>query len=289
MQKLRPLLQKLSTPISIMLVPHTRSALLNIRIPLGVLGLFLVLACVGFVYTASLTYQALDYYSMKRKYTAMSGQMKSMQTTIHSLKQSEQEFKRLFSLGSKKQVLDAVKTDAGDGSIDVEELQRQIKETMASVSDIKSYLAKERDTHFATPQGWPVAGKVSSGFGMRRHPQNGRMIFHSGIDLSAPRGVPVHATADGIVSFADWSKGSGKVVVIEHGKGFTTVYAHNSRIDVKAGETVKRGDTIALTGASGNATGPHVHYEVWKDGRFVNPASFISDKKLKTAVTSHDS
>lgn len=278
MHKLRPLLKRLFTPITIMMIPHSRSSSLSFKIPSALLGVMAVLVGVGFVYTISLTVHLFDYYVMKQKYTYMSSQFESMQTTVHSLKQSELEFKRLFSLGSKKKVLDAVKQGNGDGSIDVEELKRQISESMKSVSEIKNYLAKEQNTYRATPQGWPVEGKFSSGFGMRIHPQTGLRQFHTGVDLSAPNGTPVHATADGVVSFADWSKGNGKIVVLEHGHGFTTVYAHNSRIDVKAGQTVKRGQVIAAAGATGNATGPHVHYEVWKGGNYVNPISFMGGR-----------
>lgn len=286
MHKLRPLLKKLSTPITIMLVPHSRVGSLNFKLPSVVLGLLLLFVCVGMVYTISLTVHAIDYYVMKKQYTYMSSQFQSMQASIRSLKQSEMEFKRLFSLGSRKKVLDAVKQEDSDGSIDVEELKRQVSESMKSVSEIKSYLAKEQASYRATPQGWPVEGKFSSGFGMRVHPQTGRRQFHSGVDLSAPSGTPVHATADGIISFADWNKGNGKVVVIEHGRGYSTIYAHNSRIDVKAGQTVKRGAVIAATGATGNATGPHVHYEIWKDGRCVNPSSLIEERTKQQNVAS---
>ncbi|MDD5285947.1 MAG: M23 family metallopeptidase [Desulfuromonadaceae bacterium] len=279
MFKLRPLLKRLFTPITIMLVPHSQKTSLNFKIPSAMFGLLLVFVCIGFVYTISLTVHALDYYVMKKQYAYMSGQFRAMQTTIHSLKASEVEFKQLFSLGSKKKVLEAVKQEDNDGSIDVDELNRQISESMKSVSEIKSYLAKELNTYRATPEGWPVDGKFSSGFGMRIHPQTGRKLFHSGVDFSAPKGTPVHVTADGIISVAAWSKGNGKIVVVEHGHGYSTVYAHNSRIDVKAGQTVKRGQVIAATGATGNATGPHVHYEVWKDGHFVNPAPFVGERR----------
>jgi len=278
MHRLHPLLKMLSTPVTIMLVPHSRTDSLNFKLPTAVLGLLLIFVCVGFVYTMSLSAHVFDYYVMKKQNSYLSGQLQSMQTTVRSLQESEMEFKRLFSLGSRKKVLDAVNQESNGGSIDIEELKRQVSESMASVSEIKSYLAKEQNTYRATPQGWPVEGRVSSGFGMRVHPQTGRNQFHSGIDLSAPNGTPVHATADGIVSFADWNKGNGKVVVVEHGQGFSTIYAHNSRIDVKAGQTVKRGAVIAATGATGNATGPHVHYEVWKHGRCVNPSVFTGEQ-----------
>jgi murein DD-endopeptidase MepM/ murein hydrolase activator NlpD len=246
--------------------------------PSALFGLILIFVCVGIVYTISVTIHILDYYVMKKQYTYMNNQFQSMQTTIRSLKASEVEFKQLFSLGSRKKVLDVVKQEDSDGSIDVEELKHQISESMKSVSEIRSYLAKEQNTYRATPQGWPVEGKFSSGFGVRQHPRTGGKKFHSGIDFSAPNGTPVHVTADGIISFADWSKGNGKVVVVEHGHGFSTVYAHNNSNEVKAGQTVKRGQVIATTGATGNATGSHVHYEVWKDGNCVNPSRFVGER-----------
>jgi murein DD-endopeptidase MepM/ murein hydrolase activator NlpD len=161
-----------------------------------------------------------------------------------------------------------------DGSINIEELKLQIAESMETVSEIKGYLAKERDVYRATPQGIPVAGKLSSGFGMRVHPTLGRSQLHTGIDLSARKGTPVYATADGIVSFSGWSKGNGNIVVIEHGHGFSTVYAHNTRNLAKVGQTVQRGQQISTTGSTGVSTGSHVHYEVWKNGKCVNPESY---------------
>ena len=102
--------------------------------------------------------------------------------------------------------------------------------------------------------------------------------MHTGIDITVPVGTPLHATADGVVSFADRSGGSGNIVVIEHGHGLSSVYAHNSKNKVLAGQTVKRGDIIAYSGSTGISTGPHVHYEVWRNGQSVNPAPFLESK-----------
>lgn len=274
MQKLRPLFKKLSTTVTIMLVPHSRGRSLNFRMPYAVLGLLLMLAGVGTIYTASLTYHALSFYTMKQKYANMSKQYQDMESTIHSLKEAESEFKKLFSLGSRKKVLEAMDAPRDDGSINIEELKIQVAESMESVKEIRQYMVKARDVYRATPQGTPVNGKLSSGFGMRLHPKYGRELFHSGIDLSADNGTPVHATADGIVSFSGWSRGNGNIVVIEHGHGFSTVYAHNTKNLSKLGQTVKRGQEIATTGSTGVTTGPHVHYEIWKNGKCVDPLSF---------------
>lgn len=287
MQLLRPLKKKLFTPVTIMLIPHSSRGSLNLKMPFAVLGMLAIFGFVGFIYTLSLTYHAVDYFVMKHKYTTLINQFQSMHSTISSLKESEHEFKRIFSLGSKKQVLEAAKSGNNDGSIDVEELKRQISESMASVSEIRGYLAREQNVYRSTPKGWPVDGKITSVFGNRKHPQNGQEQFHSGIDISVPTGTSVKATADGIISFAGWSGGNGNVVVIEHGNGFSTVYAHNSALLVSAGKTVKQGIQIASSGSTGNSTGPHVHYEVWKNGQQVNPATFSGeriDSKPKAAA-----
>ncbi|MFZ6017270.1 MAG: M23 family metallopeptidase [Nitrospirota bacterium] len=95
------------------------------------------------------------------------------------------------------------------------------------------------------------------------------------MDISTNPGNPVTATADGIVSFSDWNAGNGNLVVIEHGFGYSTFYAHNKMNAVKVSQHVKRGDIIAYVGSAGNSTGPHLHYEVWKNGRPVNPKIYI--------------
>ncbi len=106
----------------------------------------------------------------------------------------------------------------------------------------------------------------------------GENEFHSGIDISTNPGNPVRATADGIVSFSGWSGGSGNLVGLEHGHGFSTFYAHNRINAVKVGQKVHRGDVISYVGSTGNSTGPHVHYEIWKDGRHVNPQKYVEGK-----------
>ncbi|MBP1729346.1 MAG: rane protein [Deltaproteobacteria bacterium] len=279
MYKLRLLLKKIHTPITIMLIPHSRFSSRSVRIPVVAAAVFCVMACVGVVFSVSLTIQAFDYYRMKSEYARMAKHFTEMESTMASLKQSESQFRQLFSLGSRKEVLKNLDTGAEDGSIDVEALKREVDASMAAVEEIKNYLAKEQDVFRSSPNGWPAAGKISSGFGMREHPRYGDRRMHTGIDITVPRGTALHATADGVVSFADRSGGNGNIVVIEHGHGLSTVYAHNTRNSVKAGQTVKRGEVIAYSGSTGVSTGPHVHYEVWRNGQSVNPAPFLEGKK----------
>ena len=120
---------------------------------------------------------------------------------------------------------------------------------------------------------WPLPGKISSGFGKR-----GRR-FHWGIDIPAPEGTPIRAAADGYVLISSDGmrgfSGYGRIVVIEHGGGISTLYAHNSGNDVKPGTCVRSGETIAEVGATGNATGSHLHFEVRNDGKPVNPLNYL--------------
>jgi murein DD-endopeptidase MepM/ murein hydrolase activator NlpD len=281
MYKLRLLLKKIHTPITIMLVPHSRFSSRSIRIPVIAAAFFCVMALLGSIFTVSLSIQAFDYYRMKSEYARMSKHFNEMESTMASLKQSESQFRKLFSLGSRKEVMKNLESKADateEGSIDVEALKRDINSSVAAVEEIKSYLAKEQDVFRSSPSGWPAPGKISSGFGMREHPRFGGRKLHTGIDITMPIETPLHATADGVVSFSGRSGGSGNIVVIEHGHGISTVYAHNTRNRVMAGKTVKRGDIIAYSGSTGITTGPHLHYEVWRNGQSVDPAPYLESK-----------
>jgi murein DD-endopeptidase MepM/ murein hydrolase activator NlpD len=210
----------------------------------------------------------VDYYSQE---------FIELSTTMSAIRGAEKEFRKLFSLESKEDVLEHI--DISDsGSIDMENLKKQVQHTIENVGDIKDYLRVQRDIYFATPKGFPVEGRISSPYGKRKHPMNGTEEFHTGMDISAGSGSPVSATADGIVSFSGWSGGNGYLVVLEHGHGFSTFYAHNKKNVVEVGQKVKRGDVIGYIGTTGSSTGPHVHYEIWKNGKHVNPQQYIGGK-----------
>jgi murein DD-endopeptidase MepM/ murein hydrolase activator NlpD len=125
------------------------------------------------------------------------------------------------------------------------------------------------------PSIWPVEGRLMSYFGRRSDPFSGEGAFHAGIDISVPTGTPVLATADGTVMSAEWAGQYGRMVVLDHGGAVHTQYAHLSRLDVVAGQWVRRGAVIGRSGATGKATGAHVHYEVRRGGTPVNPSQFL--------------
>lgn len=277
MYKVRRFLKRAFTPVTIMLIPHTDRKSISIKIPsVGVLA-SIILWFIGTVYVFSVAIDALEYNRMKEKLDYYSSQFTEIKLTMAGLKKAEGEFQRLFSLKSREKVLEKIDT-SDTGSIDMESLKDQIKLTMETVGEIKDYMSQQRDLYVSTPKGWPVDGRVTSGFGNREHPRSGEPQFHTGVDIAADPGRPVRATADGIVSFAAWSGGSGNLVALEHGFGFSTYYAHNKMLTVKTGQKVKRGDIIGYIGSTGNSTGPHVHYEVWRDSKPMNPSKYLEGR-----------
>lgn len=138
-------------------------------------------------------------------------------------------------------------------------------------------LGEQRQNLTRIPSIWPTRGRFSSPFGYRKNPITRRVAFHKGIDISAPTGTSIKAPAAGTVTFAKWFSTYGKTVEIEHGNGLKTRFAHMSHIDVKEGDTVKRGDVVGKVGNTGRSVAPHLHYEVHKNGRPVNPMFYIMD------------
>jgi murein DD-endopeptidase MepM/ murein hydrolase activator NlpD len=126
-----------------------------------------------------------------------------------------------------------------------------------------------------TPTIWPVLGHITGSFGERLDPFSGEGAFHTGVDVATDYGAPVHATADGVVTIAENHAGYGRLVVIDHGFGITSWYAHLSSFSAIAGARVKRGAVVGYTGISGRSTGPHVHYEVRVNNAPVNPWRYM--------------
>lgn len=129
----------------------------------------------------------------------------------------------------------------------------------------------------SVPSRMPVDSPAfTSSFGMRTHPILGGRRAHKGVDLAMPTGSPIYATADGVISRADWFSGYGLYVAIEHGGELQTRYGHMSRLNVEAGQQVKKGDIIGYVGSTGRSTGPHLHYEVRIAGEAVNPVPYLN-------------
>lgn len=152
------------------------------------------------------------------------------------------------------------------------EIRRQIQAREAARQNSSSSVSQ----HVGSGQFiWPVHGPITSPFGWRNHPIYGRQILHSGMDIGVPTGTVVHAADAGTVILSGWVSGYGYTVVIDHGNGYSTLYAHNSQLIAGAGQSVSQGQAIAYAGSTGNSTGPHVHFEVRVNGEPQNPLNYL--------------
>ena len=162
----------------------------------------------------------------------------------------------------------------------VDALKRQMYVQSVSYDEVTDMAYKKEEYWAAVPAIQPILNEslnmLASGYGMRIHPILKVRKMHKGVDFAAPKGTPIYATGDGVViSVKTVFGGYGKHIEIDHGFGFTTRYAHMNEFKVKKGQKVKRGDLIGTVGNTGSSTAPHVHYEIMKDGRFVNPVNYF--------------
>lgn len=168
------------------------------------------------------------------------------------------------------------RTDTGDLVRDVDALSRLIEDRGRQLNILESLLKGQDFGEQRLLAGSPVpSGWLSSTFGPRRDPVHGRRAFHQGIDLVAKAGTEVLAVADGIVEYSGWRNGYGRTIDIRHPGGLVTRYAHNRALLVEVGSAVRQGQGIATVGASGRATGTHLHFEVLKDGAQVDPLQYV--------------
>ena len=175
------------------------------------------------------------------------------------------------------------KTNSYDLSDEISNLKTSLislsKQTLSQKTEIDESIVsinKRLDYLRCVPSIVPVVGRITSGYGYRKNPFTSRgSQFHYGVDFAAPYGTDVVATGDGTVLFAGYHAGYGRMVIISHGYGFTTSYSHNSKLLVKKGDKVKKGQVIAKVGSSGRSTGTHLHYEVKLNGKNVNPAKYF--------------
>ncbi len=135
------------------------------------------------------------------------------------------------------------------------------------------------------PSLWPVNGKILSRYGDRQDPFSGEGEIHTGVDISAAMGTPVHSAADGVISHAEFTAGGyGKMVIVDHGNGMSTRYAHLSRFEVPSGQEIRRGEVLGYSGATGRVTSPHLHFEVRVGGAAVNPYKYLTKSVMLQQV-----
>lgn len=214
----------------------------------------------------------------------MAGQLQALQKEMVVLANNDTKVRLMANLA---EPADKVPVGIGgpldtDLAVELSGVQRQIDEIRHSIDlrresleELQGALNDQRSLFAAKPSIKPVKGWITSGFGLRNSPFGKGRKMHHGLDIAARTGTPVLAPADGVVKRVRTASDYGKMVVIDHGYGYQTLYGHNSKVFVKVGQRVKRGDRISAIGNTGRSTGPHLHYEVRLNGVPVNPRKFF--------------
>jgi len=266
------------------------------------IALFTILFSVYFYTSTSVELARFD--DVKSQYKAQEIQFKELEhkadeiyKTMNSLLEKEAQINHILESSNRPISRDKKKTESsGPLSLfesDYQALKSSSSPQISKVSTLFSFLdssasllnskfashhsfLKQLQTRFAsTPSIWPVHGRIRSSFGSRFHPLLGSQRLHAGIDIPASIGAPIRASADGLVNYSGWSGSYGNVIILDHGHGYRTVYAHASRLLVRKGERVKKGQTIAQVGITGLSSGPHLHYEVQRWNRPLSPGDFL--------------
>ena len=197
-------------------------------------------------------------------------------TEMANLDKGEFNFDSAPAVGGPEGLVEGAVVASPDLTSLLDDLSHQIKDRERQLTVLESMISTRNLSRQIVPGGRPVTqGWISSYFGKRTDPFNGRTAFHRGVDFAGPAGAQVVSVASGVVTYSKDRFGYGKTVEINHGNGYVTRYAHNQRVLVAVGDTVQKGQAIALIGSTGRSTGPHLHFEVLKQGRAVDPMSFV--------------
>lgn len=188
----------------------------------------------------------------------------------------EFDFSEPAGIGGPEKAVPPARSLPFDLTVSMEQLARRFDSQQNQLGVLQSLLTDRQVASSLIPSGMPIKdGYITSPYGMRIDPFTGRESFHPGIDIGAYRGEQVHAVAAGVVTYAGVRPGYGNVIEIDHGDGYMTRYAHNSKLLAYVGEHVHAGQVISDAGSTGRSTGPHVHFEVWHDGKLVNPIAYV--------------
>lgn len=273
----------------IVVVAHSlHGRLRRLHIPHQVVYAILALALVGVVTVlgflgsyARMAWKVADYNalrlqfdSLRARYHALQQETTQKNEQLASLQLFASEVSLAYGI---KQKLEGPADIADEGSL-VPTYKESLEEynflKIANFSIFSRKFARQWQTN-NRPTLWPINGRLYSYFGKREDPFTGNGAFHTGVDIPAPKGEPVRAAGDGVVVRAEWWGSYGRLVIIDHGAGITTYYGHLSRIDVIAGQEIRRGQVIGAVGGTGRVTGTHLHYEVRQGGNPVNPYIFL--------------
>lgn len=231
----------------------------------------------------ALRIRGTDDKSLLGSVSAMQARLDSLDDTLRVIARRDQQI-RLFA-GLSTDSTDSARATLTVGKVsemsvsssgDIDGMIKRANDLAASFAEVSGALAHNTEKMSRIPSIMPTAGWLSSTYSLSRfHPILHYARPHEGIDVSAPMGAPIVAPAGGVVKLVTWETGYGNVLEIDHGDGIVTKYAHCSKIVVRQGQHVKRGDIIANVGSTGLSTGPHVHYEIHVNGKIVDPLTYV--------------
>jgi murein DD-endopeptidase MepM/ murein hydrolase activator NlpD len=293
---------------SFIIVTPSGKKSVQLRIPLWLcysilttLIMLIIIISSSLYYVSSSSYQIKTQKTLKeqtknqaKQLTILDKELNNLAQQFHLILKEEQELKHLIGVEksnyyTKKKLLKKISNlkkefpkttnQALPPQIIAAEkilfLKKQVQSFTPSFKKLSRKIVLYKKRFDATPSTWPLYGYIRSDFGWRIHPISQRREFHKGLDIPAWIGAPIKATADGVIIYAGWAGGYGLVIIIDHGYGFRTVYAHASKLLGENGELVKKGQVIANVGSTGISTGPHIHYEITRWGKATNPKKHL--------------
>lgn len=279
-------------PYFVVVLAHSlHGRLRRVHIPHKAVYAVLILAVIGCVSTfgflasyARMALKVANYNSLRREVDALRARYKELQKVTN---QKNEQLASLQMFASEVSVAYGVNNKPGNAADVITELRPlapTYRESLEQYNFLQSASISPSYHNYARrfqqnvrPSLWPVNGRLVSSFGGRSDPFSGDGAMHTGVDLSAAWGTAVHAAGDGVVTHASWGGQYGKIVVIDHGNGMQTWYAHLSSFSVVPGQEIRRGEVLGRSGATGRATAPHLHYEVRVGGTPVNPYKYLAN------------
>jgi len=264
-------------------IPHT--AVYTV-LGLALLGCF---STFGFVASyARMAWKVANYNALKQEADNLKARYQNLQKVVSdtnvqmaSLQSYAKEVSMAYGIKQKLEGPASISTEGKMVPTFAESLQEYNYLINADKLSISNRTARRMNLLKSPPSLWPVEGRLMDGFARRTDPFSGEGAFHKGVDITAPTGTTVRTTADGVVVQAEMVAGGyGRLIVIDHGGGYQTYYAHLSKISVRAGQEVRRGEVIGAVGSSGRVTAPHLHYEVRVGGTPMNPYRFLANSSV---------
>jgi len=304
--------KQLRRKLTVMLIPHSNIRPIQLHLSISLL-VTLAISWTGLtLWSGFIASRHVDYWKtkadeqvMKAKVWYYAQQIRKSREYLDRVRETEIALENLLNMKSRKAIVQSEQPGMGGAgladqkqlssllygkpeNLTMEDIKNQFdsmqlagQAVLANYKEISGYIQDQHELFRATPIDWPTRGRLTSFFGFRKFPldnldaEEHAAEFHRGIDIANSEGTPVRATADGTVKISSWQGGYGRLIVIDHGRGYQTYYGHNYKLAVKVGDVVKRGQIISYMGTSGMSTGYHCHYEVWHNGQALNPMKFV--------------